>query len=49
MIVELRNFHVIIMDLELFDKYVFNLHTIFFEEKRTKQWEVLLAEVKGDS
>ncbi len=49
MIVELRNFHVIIKDLDFYVENVSSLHTIFFEDTRTKQWEVLLAELKNDS
>ncbi len=46
MIVELRNFHVIIKDHDMFIEHVFNFHTIFFDAMGTKQWEVFLAEVR---
>lgn len=48
--VELRNFHVVIKDHDLFEDNLFNFHTIFFDSKKTDEWEVLLAEVgKNDS
>jgi hypothetical protein len=43
-IVELRNFHVIIRDHDLFEENVFNFHTIFFDGKATTLWEIFLAE-----
>ncbi len=50
MVVELRNFHVIILDHDIFDGHVFNFHTIFFDgTNATKYWEIFLAEAKNDS
>jgi hypothetical protein len=44
--VELRNFHVIIKDHDLFEENLLNFHTIFFDSKIKKQWEIFLAEVQ---